>query len=507
MNSPAARKVIGPQGGRDSPQSQFLTTRADFAVFNGQPGCGKTSTLTLDMLRGVKLPLYRAAAFRRKAKQLTIAGSLWDLARRWYPHAGGTLVASPHLQATFRSGATIEYGHLNQEADKEGYDGSSFEMLAFDELPHFSEQQFWYLAGSRNRGVSGFKPCVRASTMAAPDSWVHKLVKPWLEPDGGWPDWSQSGKLRYFVRNPFDDQITWFESRAVAEAFADEVFDALLESTPLAQRCNVVRSNPKSFTVVHARTTDNHILLASSSEYQASLGLMTRYERERLAGNWNARPPSSGMFDRNFFKVLDAPPREDEIVFSVRGWDRASKIVSEVNVDPDWTRGVRLDLLRSGLLVISDVASLRDRPGQVDLLMIKTMELDGPRVTQACWINPGDSGVYEEENLRALFKTVRGCGPVIFRHQTVNKETYARPCAAFFDPELSNVARGGIVRAVWNNECLAEAEMFPLKKHPISGDDLHDDFVDAMSRAFIEFDQRRPNRGKLLDWADTRVVS
>jgi len=496
-----ARTVIGPQGGVGSPQWQFLTTTADFAVFNGQPGSGKSAALTLDLLRGTSLPLYRAAAFRRKAKQLTQSGGLWDLAKRWYPQAGAQCIASPHLECRFPSGAVIQYHHLNTEGEKEGHDGASYEALAFDELPHFTEQQFWYLAGSRNRGVSGYRPTVRASTMATPDSWVHRIVAPWLDAEGAWPRWEMSGVLKWFARNPFDDQLVWFDSSADASTYRRMVCADAHPDDPIR------KIKPKSFTVIHARTADNEIMLASASDYESSLGNMTRYERERLAGNWNARPPSAGMFDRRFFRVLDERPRDEEIVFSVRGWDRASSIASaDGNPDPDWTRGVRLDKLRTGQVAISDVVSLRDRPGQVNQLMMRTAELDGPMCTQAMWINPGDSGIYEQEDLQKLLRAVPGCGPLVFRRQVQNKEAYARPCASFFDPDVAGVQLGAIVRAPWNGECLAEAEMFPLKKHPVTDDDLHDDFVDALSRAYIEIGERNTGkRGNLSDWAGARL--
>jgi len=495
----AQRVVIGPQGGPDSPQSRFLRCPADFGLFVGQPGSGKSATLTLDALRGMALPLFRGGGFRRQAKQLTQSGGLWDLAQRWYPHAGAELVASPHLEARFPSGARMQYGHINHESDKEGYDGASFDWIGFDELPHFTETMFWYLAGSRNRGVSGFRPTVRATTMAAPDTWVHKFVRPWLDADGGWPDWAQSGRIRWFVRNPFDDQVVWFNDRAQAEGYL-----AMVRADAHADDA-IHQAEPKSCAVIFAKTSDNQIMLQSAKGYGGSLGMMTRYERERLAGNWNARPPSAGMFDRRFFRVLDEPPAERDIVFSARGWDRAStKQTPDGNPDPDWTRGVRLDLLRNGQVVISDVVSLRDRPGQVTVLMQKTAELDGPHVTQACWINPGDSGVYEEEDLRAQFKRVKGCGPTVFTRQSANKEAYARPCAAFFDPDVKHAQLGAVVRGTWNGECFAEAELFPLKKHPVTGDDLHDDFVDALSRAFIEVQARMSKRG-LAGWQGVTV--
>lgn len=494
------RVVIGPQGGPDSPQSKFLKTPADFAVFNGQPGSGKTGALTLDLLRGVGLPLFRGVAFRRQEKQLKQAGGLWDTAQRWFPHAGAHLVeSSPHV-AKFPSGAFIQYTHLNQEKDKEAHDGASFDAIAFDELPHFTVSQFWYLAGSRNRGVSGYRPTVRACTMAAPDSWVHKLIKPWLDSEGGWPDWDKSGRIMWIVRNPFDDEVMHFSDRATAEGYVLMLRAEAHADDPIHHL------RPKSMTVVHARTTDNQILLASSKDYAGGLAMLTKYERERLAGNWNARPPSAGMFDRRFFKVLETAPRDEDIIYSVRGWDRASKVVSETNLDPDWTRGVRLDWLRNGLLVISNVVSLRGRPGEVDRLMATTAMFDGPHVTQAMWINPGDSGEFEQEKLSDFMRKHDGCGPLVFLRQIKNKESYARPCASFFDPEIMGAQRGAIVRGPWNGECFAEAEMFPLKKHPVTGDELHDDFVDALMRAFIEVSERQSGRsGRLLDWANANV--
>ena len=498
MSVTTSRKKIGPQGGPGSPQWKFLTTQADFALFVGQPGSGKSAALTLDLMRGVGLPLFRGGAFRRKAKQLMQAGGLWDMANRWFPHAGAELVAGEQKLARFPSGAHITYHHLNQESDKEGFDGASFDALAFDELPHFSETQFWYLAGSRNRGVSGYRPTVRASTMAAPDTWVHRFVKPWLDADGGWPDWSQSGKLRWFVRNPFDDQLQWFDDERTARGYAR----MLTDEDPTLEIA------PKSTTCIFARTSDNQILLDSAKDYRSSLSLLTKYERERLAGNWNARPPSAGMFNRAFFKVLDERPRDEEIRMSVRGWDRAATPQSpDGNADPDWTRGVRLDLLRNGLIVISDVVSLRDRPGQVNLLMSRTAELDGPRVIQAMWINPGDSGLYEQESLEKYLRSAApSCGQLVWEREILNKQSYAKPAAAFFDPEIAGAMLGAVVRAPWNGECFAEAEMFPLKKHPVTGDDLHDDFVDALSRAFMEIAKRTKLKGAdLLRWGEARL--
>jgi phage terminase large subunit-like protein len=494
MSTQMKIETIGPQGPSDSPQNRFLSSPADYVIFNGQPGSGKTAALTLDQLRGARLPLYRGACFRRQANQLVGGGSLWDLARRWFPLAGAKLVAGRTLTATFPSGAQVEYHHLNHETDKTAHDGKSYEGLTFDELPHFTQSQFWYLT-SRNRGVSGYRETVRASTMAAPDTWVHELVRPWLDAEGRWPDWTKSGQLLWMLRNPFSDVLEFFGDRPAAVArIAALRRDALSTDS-------IHRASPKSITVVHSLTQDNRFVGASYDN-----AMLTAYERNRLAGDWHARPPSSGMFNRQHLVVHD---RLDpgQILFSVRGWDRAASPKTEHN-DPDWTRGVRLDLMRSGQVVISDVVSLRDAPGEVTAVMTATLALDGPEVLQACWINPGDSGIFEQESLLRHFKREVPESKVVFLRQSANKEAYAKPTAAYFDPTVRGVKLGGILRAQWNGECLAEAELFPLKKHPITGDEIKDDFVDALSRAFIEVEKYLSGKSSgLLGWSNARVRS
>jgi len=40
----------------------------------------------------------------------------------------------------------VQFGHLESENDKYGYQGAEFQFIGFDELTQFSESKYLYLA-------------------------------------------------------------------------------------------------------------------------------------------------------------------------------------------------------------------------------------------------------------------------------------------------------------------------------------------------------------------------
>lgn len=475
---------IRPQPG---PQTLFASSSADVVIFAGQPGSGKTGALTMELLRGHRTPDYTGAAFRRNANQLVGGGSLFELARKWYPHSGARMVGGGTPAAYWDAhGTSVGYHHLQYESDKEKHDGKAYTTLCFDELPHFTEGQFWYLT-SRNRTVSVIKPYTRASSMAAPDSWVHDLVKPYLHVDG-WPNTVMSGVPKWFFRNPNTDRLMWFDTE----------LEALEMSALLRLDDPRTKIKPKSFTVVHSLTSDN-VKLGNIDDYEATLANLTRVERLRLQGNWEARPPAAGMFDRTWFDVVERVD-PSQIGFSVRGWDKAATKKTQdtgaYSDDPDWTRGVLAHYMRDGRMIYGDVCSLQDRPGKVRALMQSTAAQDGPHVTQAYWIDPAQAGKVDEEWIREALAEVKGCGPLVFQPTTKNVEHFARPLSAALDPSRHNtkLRLGAVVRAQWNGPFFAEIEQYPRPKDD-QGAKIHDDQVSAMARAHYEWTRQTGSGG------------
>ncbi len=352
-------------------------------------------------------------------------------------------------------------------------------------MTHYDADTFWYLTLTRNRATdetTKIKPYVRASTMAEADTFVHELVKPWLHKDG-WPDFEQSGRVRWIVRNPTTNLFQFFESAGDARDFADayKLDDPRLKLKPL------------SLSIVHAVTEENLVLMRANPDYAQAQGNLTRLERLRKQGNWEARAESAGMFDRQWYRVLDDMPRDDEILFSCRGWDKASSKPSEDYPDPDWTRGVRLDLMGSGCVLVSDVVSCRERPGQVQDLISRTAKTDGPKVTQSFFRDPAQAGVQDEYHTRNLLSLVPGCGPVEFTPTSKDKITFASPASAYADKRERQTAGMAILRRSWNADYFKEVEEFPREKNAL-GQKNHDDQIDAQSAAWLKIQDRLPSQ-------------
>ena len=260
---------IAPQPG---PQTQFMQTSADIAIFGGAAGGGKTYSLLMDPLRYINNPDFGAVFFRRTTPQIRNEGGLWDESVKIYRQFGATPVEHTLLWR-FPSGASISFAHLEHEKTVHNFQGSQICAIFMDELCHYTSKQFWYML-SRNRSTCGVRPYVRATCNPDADSWVAGFISWWIDQDTGYPIPERSGKLRWFVR--VGDNLHWADRKRDLAHLRDPVTG---EPIP-----------PKSLTFIPALLTDNKILMQSDPNYIASLMALPPVERERLlGGNWKIR--------------------------------------------------------------------------------------------------------------------------------------------------------------------------------------------------------------------------
>lgn len=440
------------------PQTQLMSSPADVAFFASQPGSGKSYVIIMESLRNVHRPGYTGVLARASYKDL-IRGptSLYGHLSSIGAGMGGRPRQSPHPGVEFRAPSSVLC--LHGASGKESWDGLEVAYLGIDEAQHWDLSLVQYVLGSRMRTTCGIKPYMRASCMPTADCWVRDLVTPWLDSEG-YAKFEESGRLRWF----------FWDNRNLPQVYDTQ------EDAAEAARAVDPAIKPRSLSFVFARTEDNTVLMHANPEYVEQLAMLPPHERARLLhGNWNARPEAHGLFDRGAWKVLDTAPLPKEIKQSVRGWDLAATKPSESNDDPDWTRGVRLDVLVDGTVVVSDIVSMRDRPGPVDELIQSAARLDGPRVVQAFARDPGSAGVRDEQHIRDVLSRVSGCGPVRVQ-PAANKEALAKVWSAAL-----SAGKMAIVRAAWNGPYLAELDKFPSDKRSD-----HDDQVDATSYAYRE---------------------
>lgn len=432
---------------QDGPQTQFLSTSADIAIYGGAAGGGKSFGLLLDPLRHFENPDFGGVIFRKTSVQVRNEGGLWDESMKLY----SLFNARPReavLNWRFPKGMSISFSNLEYEKDVLNYQGAQIPWIGFDELTHFSESQFFYML-SRNRSTSGVKPKIRATCNPDPDSWVRKFIDWWIGEDG-FPIKDRAGKVRYFIR--MDDKIVWASS-------PDEIYEQFGRGPEI---------QPKSVIFIPAKLEDNKILMEKDPAYLGNLLALNRVDRMRLKeGNWNVRASAGMLFKREWFKVVDAIPASP--IRSVRFWDRAATKPSETNKDPDWTRGLKLYKYADGRFCVGDLKSLRDTPGKVENLIINTASHDSVSTRIMSQQDPGSAGVTEAE----YFVTMLAGYDVGTMTTSKDKITRAKPVSA--QSEVGNIM---ILRAPWNEDFFAELENFP--------EGIHDDIVDVLSGAFNE---------------------
>lgn len=439
---PSNNILICPQPG---PQTEFCSTIADVALFGGAAGGGKSFGLLLDPLYDVNNPKFGAVCFRRNTVQVKNQGGLWDESYTLYSPLG----AHPRehlLEWEFQSGMRVKFAHLENEHTVYDWQGAQIPWIGFDELVHFTAKQFWYMF-SRNRSMSGVPGRIRATCNPDCDSWVRELVDWWIGPDG-FPIKERSGKLRWFIRQ--NDELIWADTKKeLVQKFGEECL-------------------PQSFTFIPSKIHDNKILMGKDPSYLAKLKGLSRVDRERLLdGNWNVRASAGSIFRKEWFPVVDAIP--SGWIRMVRYWDRAASRVSEVNRDPDWTRGLKLYKYPNGSFVVVDLKSIRGSPGEVEQLVKNTASHDSYVCPVVGEQDPGSAGVADAQNFVRMLAGFN----VETRKVSNDKVTRAKPVSA--QAEAGNIR---VLRSSWSDVFFTELENFP--------DGGHDDIVDALSGAFNE---------------------
>jgi predicted phage terminase large subunit-like protein len=435
---------LEPQAG---PQTEFLKTSADIAIYGGAAGGGKSYGLLLEPLRHHDNKKFGCVIFRRNSTQVRNEGGLWDESMTIYPLFRGK-PREANLEWLFPSGARLKFAHLEYDSTVLDWQGAQIPFIGFDELTHFTEHQFFYML-SRNRSTSGVPGYIRATTNPDPDSWVRKFIDWWIGPDG-YPIPERSGSIRWFIRR--DDKFIWADT-------PDEIYQQFGRGPEIL---------PKSVTFIPSKVHDNKILLEKDPAYLSNLLALSRVERLRLlGGNWNVREAAGMMFQREWFPIIDAVP--GGWIQCVRYWDRAATKPSESNRDPDWTRGLKLYKYPDNTFVVVDLKSVQDTPGKVETLVKTTASHDTYAIPIVGEQDPGSAGVADAENFVRMLSGYE----VRIRKITQDKITRAKPVSA--QCEAGNIR---VLRASWNEEFFSELENFP--------DGAHDDIVDVLSGAFNE---------------------
>ena len=154
-------------------QLEFMQRPEDEALYGGAAGGGKSDALVVEATRQVHIPHYKALILRKTYPQLT---ELIEKSLRYYPLAfpKAKYNESKHTWH-FPSGAKIVFGSMQHTKDKLNYQGKAYDFIAFDELTHFTWEEYSYLQSRNRANGEGTKVYMRAT--ANPGGVGHGWVK------------------------------------------------------------------------------------------------------------------------------------------------------------------------------------------------------------------------------------------------------------------------------------------------------------------------------------------
>ena len=224
-------------------QAKFLARFEDEALYGGAAGGGKSDSLLAEALRQVHIPHYRAILFRKTYPQCS---ELIDRSRDIYPRVfpDARYNATAHCWV-FGSGAKIYFGSMQRAADKLNYQGKRYDFIGFDELTHFTWDEYSYLFSRNRPGGAGTRCYIRAT--CNPGGVGHGWVK------------------QRFIDGKEPLKTYWEEYRVGGRALR------------------------RSRVFVPSTVFDNQILLDNNPNYLASLaGLPEAEKKALLYGDWDS---------------------------------------------------------------------------------------------------------------------------------------------------------------------------------------------------------------------------
>ena len=503
---------------QEGKQALFGTIDADVIIFGGAAGAGKTRALLTDFVRQeyIDNPDYRAVMFRRTYPEFTQAGGLVDESRKIYYPIKGTFIEKPSLEWRFPSGSRVSFRHLQHEKTVHIYQGSQITRIGFDELTHFTQEQFFYLL-SRNRSVSGIKPAVRATCNPDADSWVASFISWWINPKDGYAIEERSGIVRYFIRQ--GDTVYWADDKQeLIDKFSlkDKLFEMIpgdIQKEFLSDEEISIKPEDliKSFTFIPATIFDNKELIKVNPTYLANLYSLHQVERERLLrGNWKIKYEAGTVFDRTWFEILDKVPDDWKLIGKVRFWDLAATAKENAENYHCYTSGTlvyKYQRIKNTLpdsteikefaYVIADNICEQKKVGEVELMLKNTAELDGRTVAVRWEQEGGSSGKFVENTITNVIRENHPNHDVRAIAPQGDKLTRALPVATAASRGQIFILRDG----TWNTRFLNACQGFDgSKKTPPTND-----IVDSLSGAFYSLENEFQGHEEIISAIVTNI--
>lgn len=316
-------------------QQAFLLLPHKEAFYGGAAGGGKSDALLMCALQYVDVPGYSAIIFRRSYADLMLRGALIDRSKTWLAPFIDTKEVKwkeKDKKFIFPSGATLQFGFLDNPNDIYKYQGGEYQFMGFDELTQLREESYRYMF-SRLRKTLDLDVPLRVRSASNPGGFGHE----------------------------------WVKERFVISRHPDRIF-------------------------IPANVYDNKNL--DAEEYLNNLGELDEVTKAQLAnGDWDVKRLDA-IFRRIDFRFTDSIPYGARMVrywdFAGTTFETQSRGNKH---EPDYTVGLLLAYL-DGFYYIVDIQRFRGTPFEVETRIKMTAELDGRDVPIFIEREPGSQSIH-----------------------------------------------------------------------------------------------------------------
>jgi phage terminase large subunit len=224
------RIVFKPNEG---PQTEFLSAPEQDVLYGGSAGGGKSYAMLVDPLRYMHIKEHRALLLRKSMPELR---ELIDKSRELYPKAfAGAKFREVEKIWRFPSGASLEFGYLDRDADVYRYQGQSYTWIGIDELTQYpTEFPLQYLQ-SRLRTTNNDIQCYIRCTANPGGVGGYWVKKRYLDPSPPNESFTGEDKItRRFIPARLEDN---------PYLAADGKYEQMLQSLPAVQRKQLLEGN------------------------------------------------------------------------------------------------------------------------------------------------------------------------------------------------------------------------------------------------------------------------
>ena len=222
--------IFKPNNG---PQTDFLAAPERDVLYGGAAGGGKSYAMLIDPLRFAHRAAHRALILRRSMPELR---ELIDKSRELYPKAfPGCKYKEVEKLWNFPSGAKVEFGFLERDADVYRYQGQAYSWIGFDEITHLPTEFGWNYLASRLRTtdpeITPYMRCT-ANPGGVGATWVKKR---YIDPHPPNETFIGADNLsRKFIPARLDDNPFLAE---------DGRYEEMLKALPPTQRKQLLEGN------------------------------------------------------------------------------------------------------------------------------------------------------------------------------------------------------------------------------------------------------------------------